>query len=305
MKIAVMGAGAIGGYIGGRLASAGNEVAFIARGAHLAAIREAGLRITSPVGDLHIQPATASDAPTDIGQVDIVLFAVKLYDVAAAAEAIRPLVGARTVIVCLQNGVDAVDIMAQTHGPERIAGGAVLINAEIAAPGLIQHKSMNGLTLGMLDGSPNELLQRLADDADGSGIETRIADDIRLELWRKFLLLAPMGGLSAMSRVPLARIRERPETWALAEMAMAEVIAVANANGIGLDANDLANSLAFVQGTKESWKASLTVDLEQGRRLEIDWLSGTVCRLAEAAGIDTPFHRVALGVLAPHAAGTG
>jgi 2-dehydropantoate 2-reductase len=305
MRVAVMGAGAIGGYIGARLASVGHEVAFIARGPHLAAIQKDGLRVTSPVGDLHIEPATATDEPAEIGEVDVVLFAVKLYDVAAATETIRPLVGPETLVICLQNGVDAVDIVSRAHGGERVAGGVVLINGEIRAPGVIQHNSMNGLTLGALDGKASPLLESLATDLDASGIETRVSKDIRLELWRKFLLLAPMGGLSAMTRVPLERIRDNARTWALAEMAMREVVTVANAQGIALDEEDLQNGLAFVQGMKESWKASLTVDLELGRRLEIDWLSGTVCRLGRAAAIETPFHEIAWGVLKPHAEGSG
>ncbi len=300
-----MGAGAIGGYIGARLASVGHEVAFIARGAHLAAIRKHGLRVTSPAGDLHIEPATATDAPAEIGEVDIVLFAVKLYDVVAATEAVRPLVGAETLVICLQNGVDAVDIVSGAYGTERVAGGVVLINGEIRAPGVIQHNSMNGLTLGALDGKARPLLESLAADLDRSGIETRVSDDIRLEVWRKFLLLAPMGGLSAMTRVPLERIRNNARTWALAEMAMREVVAVANAQDIALGEADLRDGLAFVQGMKGSWKASLTVDLELGRRLEVDWLAGTVCRLGRAAGIQTPFHEIAWGVLEPHAQGSG
>ncbi|MDP6707347.1 MAG: 2-dehydropantoate 2-reductase [Alphaproteobacteria bacterium] len=305
MRIAVMGAGAIGGYIGARLASAGHEVAFVARGAHLAAIRQDGLKVTSPVGDLHIAPATATDEVSEIGAVDAVLFAVKLYDVEAAVESIRPLVGPETLVICLQNGVEAIDIVGAAYGPERVAGGVVLINAEIAAPGVVQHNSMNGLTLGELGGGPSPRLDALAAELDGTGVETRVSDDIRLELWRKFLGLAPMSSISAMTRLPLERIRNQPETWALAEMAMREVVAVANGQGIGLDDGDVRDSLAFVQGMKESWKASLTVDLERGRRLEVDWLAGTVCRLGAATGVETPFHRVAWGVLKPFADGRG
>jgi 2-dehydropantoate 2-reductase len=157
--------------------------------------------------------------------------------------------------------------------------------------------------MGELDGRASGRLERLVALANAAGIETALSRDIRLELWRKLLLMAPMGALSAMTRVPLRRIREEADTWRLAEQGMREVVAVANAEGVGLDAADVERTLAFVKGMSATWKGSLTFDLEQGRRLEVDWLSGAVCRRGEAAGIDTPFHRVALGVLKPHAAG--
>jgi 2-dehydropantoate 2-reductase len=162
---------------------------------------------------------------------------------------------------------------------------------------------MNRLTVGELDGRPSERLARLTALAGAAGIETALSPDIRLEIWRKFLLLAPLGALSAMTRVSLARIREQAETWRLAEQGMREVVAVADAEGIGLTQEDVDRTLAFAQGMPGTWKASLTVDLEQGRRLEIEWLSGAVCRRGRAAGIATPFHDVALGALMPHAAG--
>jgi 2-dehydropantoate 2-reductase len=162
---------------------------------------------------------------------------------------------------------------------------------------------MNRLTVGELDGRASERVARLAALASRAGIDTAVSPDIRLEIWRKLLLLAPMGALSAMTRLPLGRIREQPETWRLAEQGMREVVAVANAQGVALTDADIRGTLAFVQGMPPTWKASLTVDLEQGRRLEVDWLSGAVCRRGRAAGIPTPFHDVALGVLLPRAAG--
>ena len=240
-----MGTGAMGGYLGARLGTAGAGVTFIARGVHLAAIRTAGLRVSSPLGDVHVTPALATDDPAAVGPVDVVLLGVKLYDIEVTVKALGPLLGADTAIVCLQNGIDAPTIVARLHGEDHAVGSVVMINAE----------------------------------------------------------LVPMGALSAMTRVPLQRIREEADTWRLAEQGMREVVAVANAEGVGLDAADIERTLAFVKGMSATWKGSLTFDLDQGRRLEVDWLSGAVCRRGEAAGIDTPFHRVALGVLKPHAAG--
>lgn len=303
MKVAVMGTGAIGGYVGARLAAAGAEVTFIARGAHLAALRAAGLRVSSPLGDVHITPASATDNPAAVGPVDVVLLGIKLYDVEAAAQAIAPMVGDSTAVICVQNGVDALAIVARLYGEARVVGGTVMINAEIVSPGVIKHNAMTLVTLGELDGRQSPRLERFVAFANAAGIEARLSPDIRLEIWRKFLLMAPMAAMSAMTRLPLARIREHEETWRMAEQGMREVVAVANSAGVGLTDADVERTLAFVRGMVPTWKASLTVDLEQGRRLEIEWLSGAVCRLGEAAKIETPFHRVALGVLKPHAAG--
>jgi 2-dehydropantoate 2-reductase len=305
MKIGVMGTGAIGGYIGARLSSVGGDVTFVARGPHLVAIRERGLRILSPLGDVHVDPAAATDDPSEVGEVDIVLLGTKLFDVETAAPAISPMLGSGALVVCLQNGVDAPEIVGRLYGRERVVGGVVMINGELTAPGTIRHNALNRLTLGLLDGRASPRVEQLVALANAAGIETVLSEDIRFDIWRKYLLLAPMGALSAMTRVPLARIRDETETWRLAEEGMREVVAVANAQGVGLTEEDVQRTLAFVRTMPPTWRASLAVDLEQGRRLEIDWLSGTVCRLGQVAGISTPFHRVALGALKPHAAGAG
>ena len=305
MRVAVMGTGAIGGYIGARLWGVGATVTFVARGPHLAAIRERGLRILSPLGDVHVDPASATDDPGEVGDVDVVLLGTKLYDVEAAAAAISPMLGRRTAVVCLQNGVDAPEIVARLHGRERVVGGVVMINGEITGPGVIRHNALNRLTLGELTGRSSDRVEQLASLVRAAGIESVLSPDVRLEIWRKFLLLAPMAALSAMTRVPLARIREQADTWRLAEDGMREVVGVANGQGVRLTEEDVQRTLAFVQAMPATWRASLAVDLEQGRRLEIDWLSGTICRLGEATGIATPFHRVALGALKPYAAGAG
>jgi len=304
MKVAVMGTGAIGGYVGARLAAAGAQVTFIARGAHLAAIRAAGIRVLSPLGDVTVAPASATDDPRTVGAVDVVLLGTKLYDVEAAAQGLVPMLHDDTAVICLQNGVDAPAIVERLHGVGHVVPSVVMINGEIAGPGVIRHNAMNALTVGEVDGRASPRLECFVAMAYTAGIETTLSKDIRLEIWRKFLMLAPMAAISAMTRLPLARIRSEPGTWRLAEVGMREVVAVANAEGVRLTEQDVQKTLAFVMSMPETWKASLTVDLEQGRRLEVDWFSGAVCRLGEADKIDTPFHRVALGVLKPHAKGT-
>lgn len=303
MKIGVMGTGAMGGYVGARLATGGADVSFIARGAHLAAIREGGLKVTSPFGDMLIDPATATDDPADIGPVDLVLLAVKMYDVETVAAFIRPMVGAETGVVTLQNGVDAPGIVAGLFGEARTVGGVCVINGEIVAPGVIQHNALNAVIVGELSGDESERLSRFAEIANAGGVETRVSTDIRLDLWRKMMLLAPLGALSAMIRLQHARYHDLPESWRLVEMGVREVLAVGNAHGIPLGEVDIENTMKLAHGMQPTWKASITVDLEQGKRLEVEGLAGAVCRYGEEVGVETPFHRVALGVLKPHANG--
>ena len=303
MKIAVMGAGAMGGYLGARLATGGADVSFVARGPHSAAIREHGLKVTSPAGDMLIKPATASHDPAAIGPTDLVLLAVKMYDLVLAADLIRPMVGPETGIVTLQNGVDAPGVIAGLFGKARTVGGVCVINGEIAAPGVIQHNALNAVIVGELGGGESERLQEFAEFASQGGVEARVSADIRLDLWRKMMLLAPLGALSAMIRLPHERYHDLPESWRLVEMGMSEVLAVGNAHDIPLGETDIENTMKLAHGMQPTWKASITVDLEQGRRLEVDGLAGAVCRYGEEAGVATPFHRVALGVLGPHASG--
>ena len=233
----------------------------------------------------------------------MVLLGVKLYDVEAAVRALQPMLVPETGVVSLQNGVNAPTVIAEIAGPAHCIPGVVLINGEIAGPGTIQHNALNSLIVGEPDGSSSARLERFVEFGNKGGLEATLSPDIWLEVWRKFLLMASMGGLSAMTRVPLGRIRETPATWRLAEQAMREIVAVAQAEGVGLTEVDIEKALAYVQGVPPTWKSSLTFDLEQGKQLEVEWLAGAVCRLGEKAGIDTPFHRTVLGALMPHASG--
>ncbi|MBT7757931.1 MAG: 2-dehydropantoate 2-reductase [Rhodospirillaceae bacterium] len=306
MKIAVMGTGAMGGYVGARLAEAGAEVTFIARGPHLAAIRKDGLKVTSPEGDLHINPAKATDDPGTVGEVDLVLLGVKLYDAETAVRDLLPMLGPETAVVSLQNGVDTPALISDIAGAKHNVPGVAMINGEIAAPGIVQHNALNDLIVGEPDGSSSPRLQALATLGEKIALGVTISPDIELELWRKFLALMPMSGLSTLTRLPLGPWRETPESWRLAEQAMEEVIAVAQAEGIGLSQMDLQNTAtAMREVVPPTWRGSLVLDLEAGKRLEVEWLHGTICRLGEKHGIDTPFHRAVLGALMPHANGVG
>jgi 2-dehydropantoate 2-reductase len=303
MRVAIMGTGAMGGYVGARLAAGGAEVRFVARGAHLEAIRRDGLKVTSPNGDMLVQPATASAEPAELGPVDLVLVAVKMYDMEPALRAVAPLMGEDTGVVTLQNGVEAPDMAAALYGVKRTAGGVCMINAEIAGPGVIQHNALNAVIVGELAGGAGERLRRFKELAERGGVEVKLSRNIRLDLWRKMMLLSPLGALSAMIGLPFARYHDLAESWRLVEMGVREVAAVGRAQGLDLGEPDVETALGHAHAMKPTWKASIAVDLELGKRLEVEWFAGTVCRLGEAAGVDTPLHRVALGVLKPHADG--
>lgn len=299
-----MGTGAMGGYVGARLAEAGADVTFIARGPHLAAIQQNGLKVTSPQGDLHINPAKATGDPGAVGPMDLVFLGVKLYDVETAVRDLMPMVGPETGIVSLQNGVETPAIISEIAGAEHSVPGVALINGEIAAPGVIQHNAMNGMTLGEPDGQDSPRMRRFGELAQKAALDIKISPDILLELWRKFLMLTPAAGLSILTRVPMGRIRETSASWRLIGEALAEVIAVAQAEGIEMGDGDFQATSSFIRDTMpDTWRGSLVEDLEAGRRLEVEWLHGTICRLGEKHGIDTPFHRTVLGALMPHANG--
>ena len=305
MKIAVMGTGAMGGYVGARLAEAGAEVTFIARGPHLAAIRQDGLMVTSPEGDIRINPVSATDDPTSVGPVDFILLGVKLYDVEKAVNDLRPMLGPDTGVISLQNGIDTPGIISRVAGIQHNVPGIAMINGQIAAPGLIQHNAMNELIVGEPDGEISTRMTALKNLGSSSALNLVISTNIQTQLWRKVLALTPTAGLSCLTRLPLGQVRDTPESWDLLQEAMAEVIAVAQAEGIALGKSDIQSvSASIKEFMPPNWRGSLVTDLEAGRRLEVEWLHGAIHRLGKKHGIDTPFHRVVLGALMPHARGT-
>lgn len=304
MKIAVMGSGGVGGYFGARLAAAGNDVTFIARGAHLAAIKNRGLTVLSRHGDVHIHPAEATDVPSEVGPVDIVLFATKLYDTQSAGQLCKPFIQADTAVISLLNGVDSEQQLSRILGPQHIVGGVARISAEIAEPGVIQHHSpFHSIEFGELDGRPSERLQALLRAAREAGVDAQLSDDIEAAIWRKFIMLASFSAITTLTRLAAGPIRSHPQTWGLLETAARETGAVARARGVGLDEKDVEGVVAMLRKLPDTMKSSMLMDLERGNRLELEWLSGAVCRVGSEAGVDTPVHRLTLAALTPFAAG--
>ncbi len=299
MRIVVMGAGGVGGYFGGLLAKGGQDLTFLARGAHLAAMRANGLTIESQTTPFHVQKVAATDDPAAIGPVDIVLFAVKLYDMEAAAPTLRPLVGPGTVVVTLQNGIDSPEIVGRAIGPEHVAPGVARISAVIDRPGVVRH---NGLPPSIVFGParPEQAgpLQALKAACDAVGMAAVLTDDPQRAVWEKFVFLASMSGMTALTRHPMGPIRTNPATRAMMLESLAETAAVAAALGVRLPADTPERTLAFMDALPEGARASMLEDLERGRRLELPWLSGAVARLGSANGVPTPIHRAIAAALA-------
>jgi 2-dehydropantoate 2-reductase len=305
LRFAVMGSGGVGGYFGARLAAAGYDVSFVARGPHLEALRARGLAVRSPLGDLQLATAQATDDTAGVGVVDVVLVAVKLYDVEAAARQCLPLVGPRTLVVSFLNGIDSEDVLASTIGRGHVAGGVARISANIAEPGVIDHHGrFASLEFGELEGGGSERMQRLLAACTGAGIKARVCDDIVAAIWHKFIFLASFAAVTALTRLPFGPIRRHPPTFALLERAVAEAAAVGLARGVVLGADPAGDAMRVVHGLDDGIKASMLVDLERGKPLELDYLSGAVVRLGRELGVATPVHEIAAAALAPYVSGT-
>lgn len=300
MKIAVYGSGGVGGYFGGRLAQLGQTVWFIARGAHLQAMREQGLAVESIKGDFHIASPRVTDDPAEIGPVDVVLVCVKSWQVSDAAQAMAPMLGPDTCVVSLLNGVEAPDQLAKVLGPERVLGGVAKIFSFIERPGLIRHIGHEPtLMLGELDGVSSERLQHLATVLTEAGINVELPNSIRLEMWRKFLFITGWGGLGAISRAPIGILREEPGTRAIIDACMNETVAVAQAAGIDFPDDIIPRTWAFTELLEPSGTSSLQRDIAAGRPSEIDAWNGAVVRLGERFGVPTPTHRLITDALVP------
>jgi 2-dehydropantoate 2-reductase len=290
MRIAAMAAGAVGGYFGARMADAGHDVFFIARGAHLAAIKNNGLKIESVHGDLHLPKPNVTDDPAKVGPVDIVLFAVKLWDTEQAAEAARPLLGPDSRLITFQNGVDSLDRVSAVLGADRTVGGATYIATTIAAPGVVKHSSQFArMVVGRPDKKPDAKLQAFVDAAKAAKLDISLSSDIERELWQKFIFLTAMAGSTASLRSAIGPIRADPELRAFFRALMEEAFAVGKAKGVALDHAYIDERMAFVMDKVEpGMKASMAHDLERGNRLELDWLAGKVRALGRQYGIATP-----------------
>jgi 2-dehydropantoate 2-reductase len=304
MRILMMGAGALGGYFGGRLAAAGHDVTFIARGAHLAALQADGLRIESPFGDLHLREVRALADPGAAPTPDIAFLLVKNYDLEAAAEALRPALGAATCVVTLQNGVSAPDRLAEIIGPERVVPGVAYIPADLRAPGVVRH---NDRLQRLIFGPPpaaRPLFETLMADFTAAGIDASLEADIRPVLWTKFIMLSAMSALTALTRLDLGPIRDCPESRALLRQAVDETAAVARAACPGVPDGIAETQFSLLtERFGPHVHASMLDDLRAGKRLEVNYLSGDVARIGARLGVPTPLHSFVAAALQPYAYG--
>lgn len=304
MRIAVIGAGGVGGGFGAALAKAGADVTFIARGAHLAAMRSAGLKVKSQRGDTHLVPTQATDNPADVGDVDIVLFCVKLWDVESAGQAIKPLIGPDTAVIPLQNGIDAHERLLPILGKQAVIGGVAQISAAITAPGEItQTGTFMRMIFGELDGRRSARAEKFLALCQKAGFDATLSEAILTELWMKFILLASNAGMMALARQPIGALRDDPDMRPIFLAAYREVIAVGLAKGVPLPPDAVEKVIDFTNHAPAAMKASMALDLERGNRLEVPWLSGKVVELGRQYGIATPTHAMLYAMLKPYAMG--
>jgi 2-dehydropantoate 2-reductase len=300
LRIAIYGAGGLGAYYGARLHAAGHEVGFIARGAHLAAMRGNGLQLYSPLGDVHVARPRASAAPADIGAVDLVIVAVKTWQIPEVAHAMAPLLHAHTMVVPFLNGVEAPDALAEVIGADRVLGGLSKIFALIEAPGVIRHFSEAAyVEIGEPSGGISARVEALREVFRDAGVEAGVSADIRSALWHKLLMVSSWAGLGALARSPMGQMRSQTETRALIGRAMDEGIAVGRARGHEL-AHDVKTQLwGFYDALPEQATASMQRDIMQGRPSELDAWNGAIVRFGAELGIDTPVHTFTYHTLLP------
>jgi len=302
MKIAVIGAGGVGGYFGGKLTAAGHEVGFVARGAHLKALERDGLAVASVAGDFTVSPVRVTADPGEIGEVDAVLLAVKTWQLEAAAESAKPLVGKETAVITVQNGVEAPDQAARILGREAILPGIAKVIAFVEGPGRIRHAGGHGsLTFAEWDNQPSPRVERFREALQESGIVTVRPRDIWAELWAKFLFVAPLGGLGAVTDAPFGVLRERPGLRRLLEAAMTEVEQLAKAMGVHLPDDVVAKTMAFVDEQPADGTSSLHRDLRSGRPSELDAWTGAIVRLGAQTGTPTPVNGFCYEILSVRA----
>jgi 2-dehydropantoate 2-reductase len=289
MHIAVIGTGGIGGPYGASLAKAGADVTFVARGAHLAAMQANGLKIEGDRGEITIRPAQATDDIASIGPVDYVLFCVKLWDVESAGEQIRAIVGSRTAVIPLQNGIDAAERLVPILGREAVMGGTAFITGSIVAPGIVrQTGTYQQMTFGELDRRPSARGEHLKALCAAAGFDGILSPDIMVPVWQKFILLVPLSGLNALTRRPLGEYRGDPDLYALLEATLRETIAVGLAEGVNLPPGSFDKTLAQIHAMPPYHMVSMGNDLLRGNRLELPWFAGKIVELGRRHGIPTP-----------------
>jgi 2-dehydropantoate 2-reductase len=298
MKIAIVGAGGVGGYFGGLLARDAHEVTFMARGAHLRAIRARGLRVESADGAFTIAPADATDDPDEIGAVDLALLCVKTYDLPATLAQLRPLVGSSTAILTLQNGVEAYDLVAASYGREAVLPGVVYCEVAVKEPGVIfQGSSMRRIIFGELSGLPTPRARAIADMFAAAGVDTVLSANILGALWSKFCFICGMSGVTTLTRRSVGSILADEEARLLLRAVVEEARAVALARGVTFEADPVEAGLATFGRFAPEAKSSMQRDLERGSRLEIEALNGAVVRLGRALSIATPANQAIYAAL--------
>jgi len=304
MRIAIIGAGGVGGYFGARLQQAGADVHFVARGSHLAAMRRDGLTVESPLGDIHLPKVNATETPADIGPADMVWLSVKLWDMDGAVKSMRPLIGPDTGIISFQNGVQKDDILRAAFGDTAVMGGVAYIATNIDRPGVIKHTgTMQRLIFGEYDGRRSKRAETLLDFSLRGGIDAELSDDVRKAIWEKFVFLVALSGSTTTMREPIGPIRSNPRSRRFLSELMRETVAVGRALGVALPADFADQRLAFVDTLPHEMTSSMHHDLKAGKRLEVSWLSGGVAQLGEKAGVPTPMNRAVWEILALSEAG--
>ncbi len=300
MRIAVIGAGAIGGYFGARLADAGEDVHFVARGETLRVLAERGLRVESPLGDLTLSDVQVTGDPASIGEVDVVIVGVKAWQVPGVAPTIAPLIGPETCVLPLQNGVEASDQLAAAVGAGHVLGAVCKIISRLEARGHVQHLGAEPtLTLGELDNRRTARLERLCAALERARVKIEIPADVRAAIWEKFLLITSVSGLGAVTRSPLGVLRALPETRAMLEQAMNEVMDVAAARGVTMRPDIVERTMEFFDGLPEDATASMQRDIMEGRPSELEDQNGAVVRLGRERGVATPLNHFVYHCLLP------
>src|SRR5262245_27818536 len=300
MRIGIYGTGGAGGHFGARLAKAGEDVVFIARGEHLAAIRRDGLVVETDAGEIRVQPARATENPADAGPVDVVLLGVKTWQVEDAARRMEPMLGPETFVVPLQNGVEAADQLVGVLGPERVVGGLCATFSWISAPGRIRSLGqVHSLRFGELDRRPSERTEALQKVFEHGSIRATVPPDIHVSLWEKFLFVVPFGGVGAVTRVPIGATRALPETRRMLWRAMEEIHATGRARGVALPDNAVEKGMGFLDSLDPTGTTSLQRDITEGRPSELEAWNGAVVRLGREAGVRTPTHEFLYASLLP------
>jgi 2-dehydropantoate 2-reductase len=299
MKIAVVGAGGVGGYFGGKISSSGYDVTFVARGEHLKAMREKGLKVNSILGDFSVSPAQATDDIGSIGKVDLVILGVKAWQVKEAALHMKGLVGDQTTILPLQNGIMAAEELGGVFADKNIIGGLCRIISRIESPGVIRHSGLEPfIAFGELDHRKTDRIGKIKRMFDAAGIVSRIADDIHAELWSKFMAIC-VSGLLAVTRSTYGRVRELPETRVLMRELLREIHVVASKAGQALDPDIVEKTMALIDSYPYESNSSLTRDVMEGRPSEIEYQNGTVVRLGREYGVDVPINRFIYSSILP------